>query len=445
MGDRYKDSRDKRTIPMIRVGEVISAVDFKRTGRIQCRIEGIDKDVSDANLPYCVPLLPKYLNILPKEGEIVFLFQYESRHIAKYSEYQTQRFWIGPVISEITRLNFDPKKSARSLMSDGQLKLSNPVGKNFKGAYPDKLDISLQGRNNADIIFKDKGDQNENGEIWIRAGKFIDTPERNEFNNKDLGYIQLKYGGEQLKRTTEEKVITNYVYDNATTLINVKINTQTQGPNPATLAGDLTPNEYILNVGNTVVEITVTWIPTKESLGSLSSTTFPNREAGLIAAYSFIEPYITGNWKLKSNANEVLEKYGGDEGVTNQVVFFKGAKREVKKTIKVIKLIPDKDKKSSVLNVVASKINLISHDGNHTFDLTDPESLITDEVQEKINNEAHPLVYGDKLVEFLELVKRYVSLHIHNYHGMPATELPNKLNVLNFDLDSILNKNINSN
>ena len=35
-------------------------------------------------------------------------------------------------------------------MSDGQLKLSNPVGKNFKGAYPDKLDISLQGRNNAD-------------------------------------------------------------------------------------------------------------------------------------------------------------------------------------------------------------------------------------------------------------------------------------------------------
>ena len=97
------------------------------------------------------------------------------------------------------------------------------------------------------------------------------------------------------------------------------------------------------------------------------------------------------------------------------------------------------------MNVVASKINLISHDGNHTFDLTNPESLITDEVQEKINNEAHPLVYGDKLVEFLELVKRYVSLHVHNYHGMPATELPNKINVLNFDLDSILNKNINSN
>jgi len=445
MGDRYKDSRDTRTVPMIRVGEVISSVDFKRTGRIQCRIEGIDKDVSDAKLPYCVPLLPKYLNILPKEGEIVFLFQYESREIAKYSEYQTQRFWIGPVISEITRLNFDPKKSARSLMSDGQLKLSNPVGKNFKGAYPDKLDISLQGRNNADIIFKDKGDQNENGEIWIRAGKFIDTPERNEFNNKDLGYIQLKYGGEQLKRTTEEKVITNYVYDNATTLINVKIDTQTLGNNPATLAGDLTPNEYILNVGNTVVEITVTNISTKANIGSLPSITYPNREAGLIAAYTFIEPYTTGKWKLKSNANEVLQKYGGDEGVSNQVAFFKGAKREVKKTIKVIKLIPDKDKKSSVLNVVASKINLISHDGNHTFDLTDPESLITDEVQEKINNEAHPLVYGDKLVEFLELVKRYVSLHIHNYHGMPATELPNKINVLNFDLDSILNKNINSN
>ena len=73
MGDRYKDSRDKKTIPIIRVGTVVSAIDIKRTGRIQCRIEGYDgPDITDANLPYCVPLIPKFLNIIPKEGEIVF-------------------------------------------------------------------------------------------------------------------------------------------------------------------------------------------------------------------------------------------------------------------------------------------------------------------------------------------------------------------------------------
>jgi hypothetical protein len=444
MGDRYKDSRNNETIPMIRVGTVISAIDIKRTGRIQCRIVGYDgPEITDANLPYCVPLIPKFLNIIPKKGEIVFIFQYENRSIAKSSQFQTQRFWIGPVISEITKLNFDPEENARSLMADGPLRLSNPVGKDFEGSYPNRLDISLQGRNNADLIFKDKGEQNENGEIWIRAGKFIDTPERNKFNNRDLGYIQLKYGGEQLKRTTEEKIITNYIYDNATTLINVKINTSSSAGE--TLAGDLTPDEYNLNVGDTVVEIKVTNISDKSEIGSMPAEIFLNRDSALIAAYAFIAPFKIGNWKLKSNANEVLQKYGGAEGVTNQVVFFKGAKKEVKKTIKVIKLVPDKDKKSSVLNFVANKINLISHDGAHTFDLTNPEKLITDEEQEKINNEAHPLVYGDKLLEFLEYVKRYVALHTHVYHGMTATDALNKINVLNFDLDSILNKNINSN
>ena len=228
-----------------------------------------------------------------------------------------------------------------------------------------------------------------------------------------------------------------------TTLINVKINTSSLAGE--TLAGDLTPDEYNLNVGDTVVEIKVTNISDNSEIGSLPSTIFPDRGSALIGAYAFIEPFKIGNWKLKSNANEVLQKYGGAEGITNQVVFFKGAKKEVKKTIKVIKLVPDKDKKSSVLNFVANKINLISHDGEHTFDITNPEKLITDDVQEKINNGAHPLVYGDKLVEFLEYVKRYVALHTHVYHGVPATDALNKINVLNFDLDSILNKNINSN
>ena len=143
-------------------------------------------------------------------------------------------------------------------------------------------------------------------------------------------------------------------------------------------------------------------------------------------------------------SEEVLKNYGGDEAIKNRFALFKGSKREVKKTYQVNEITKEKEKKESVINVVANKINLLSHGGNE-FKLTDPISLITDKTQKKINSEAHPLVYGDKLVEFLQLVKKYVTSHIHPYHGMPATELPNKLNVLTFDLDSILNKNINSN
>ena len=90
---------------------------------------------------------------------------------------------------------------------------------------------------------------------------------------------------------------------------------------------------------------------------------------------------------------------------------------------------------------MANKINLLSHDGEHTFDLTDPKQLITGEEQEVINSEAHPLVYGDKLVEFLKLMKEYVNLHVHPYNGLPADPDSTKLEVLRFDLDTILNKN----
>ena len=51
---------------------------------------------------------------------------------------------------------------------------------------------------------------------------------------------------------------------------------------------------------------------------------------------------------------------------------------------------------------MANKLNLISYDGEHNFNLTDPKGLISDEEQEIINKEAHPLVYGDILIEFLK-------------------------------------------
>ena len=79
------------------------------------------------------------------------------------------------------------------------------------------------------------------------------------------------------------------------------------------------------------------------------------------------------------------------------------------------------------------------------FNLTDPKGLITDEEQEKINTDAHPVVYGDKLVEFLELVKKFVATHVHPYNGLPPDPSTTTTDVLGFELKSILNKNINTN
>ena len=72
------------------------------------------------------------------------------------------------------------------------------------------------------------------------------------------------------------------------------------------------------------------------------------------------------------------------------------------------------------------------------------KGLITDDEQEKINNDAHPLVYGDTLVEFLELVKKYVISHVHPYNGLPADPSKTTTDVMGFNLNTILNKNIKS-
>lgn len=116
----------------------------------------------------------------------------------------------------------------------------------------------------------------------------------------------------------------------------------------------------------------------------------------------------------------------------------------LQKNVPQSKLIKNKDKSSSVINVVANKINLLSHDGPKSFELSDPKGLITDDEQEKINNLSQSIVYGDKLVEFLELVQRYVKSHVHPYNGLPADPNTTTTNVTGFKLETILNKNIKS-
>tara|TARA_R100001509_G_scaffold21959_1_gene11494 strand:+ start:6336 stop:7658 length:1323 start_codon:yes stop_codon:yes gene_type:complete len=429
---------NRETIPFIRVGEVVDVYDPKKTGRIKVRIEGIDKgDVTVNSLPYCVPLTPRFLNVMPKLGELVLVFQYEHKKGIKYTEFSSQRFWMGPLISQSNKLNFDPIIDARSVMTGGKFKIPDITLSNTTGVYPNDEDIALQSRGNTDVILKE-------GQIWLRAGKYKDTEEKNQFNDKDLGYIQVKYGGNELVRTLKDKVISSYVYDKAETLIDVQIDTL--NVDNEVLAGNLTPNEYSQSTKN-VVRINVSKIKNKSTVfeQDFLNPGFTTRDEAIIAATTAVKPFISGKWKLKSNSDEILKEFGGDLAVKTGVAFFKGNKKEVKKTIKVVKSEVNKGKGGSVINVVGNKINLISHDGPHTFNLTNPEELISTEEQNKINNDAHPLVYGDILVEFLELVKSYVAGHIHNYHGMPATELPNKINVLNFNLDRILNKNINSN
>ena len=67
--------------------------------------------------------------------------------------------------------------------------------------------------------------------------------------------------------------------------------------------------------------------------------------------------------------------------------------------------------------------------------MADPKQLITGEEQEVINSEAHPLVYGDKLVEFLNLVKEYVNLH---FQILIQNSIENRISKIAFVFDMLV-------
>lgn len=107
----------------------------------------------------------------------------------------------------------------------------------------------------------------------------------------------------------------------------------------------------------------------------------------------------------------------------------------------------DKEFKSSI-NIVADRINLLSHDSPNVFNLTDKKDLITDNEMKKILQQAHPMVYGDKLIEFLYTFLDVFVRHSHSWAQSPAGETlmeTDKDFCLNTDLRAMLSKSIKLN
>lgn len=170
--------------------EVLSVIDDKAGLRIKVRITPDDADCETIDdLPFCYPLLPKHFHINPKEGEMVLVIT------GVLGVTKGRRWFIGPIISQQYNLNYDPfRYSAKSLLDKGKgaTPLPRPeLNPENEGSYPDREDIAIQGRQNADLILKDN-------EVRLRCG-FKKEPNSKKlentllFNREDLSYIQMKY------------------------------------------------------------------------------------------------------------------------------------------------------------------------------------------------------------------------------------------------------------
>ena len=106
----------------------------------------------------------------------------------------------------------------------------------------------------------------------------------------------------------------------------------------------------------------------------------------------------------------------------------------------------DKLTNESSINLVSDNINLLSHNGIDRFNLTDSNELITKEEYDNIIQKAHQLPFGDVLIDFLKILVKAFSNHVHAYPGLPPdlTQIEVK-KLLEYEMDKILSKNIRIN
>lgn len=297
---------------------------------IRVRLIGADLDnsTSDGELSNCFPLLPKHLNFVPQENELVLVVMFGE------DGKDGDRFYIGPFISSDDKMNFDGADgTAMASFTNGITDVGEDIENlpKAKGTYENPQHVVIEGRGSTDIIQRDD-------EILIRAGKFK-FGKRKEFNDENPGYIQIKYNQPYNKTEWNEYNITNP--DSASK------------PNPQ-------PFEFV-----------------------------------------------------------------------------------------------------TVTNIISNKINLLSYDNNNTYGLTSVDKnqtgaalYITDEEMDKILNEAHPLVFGDLLLQYLKAFREAFENHIHDTARVVAEDKTDKENptpVRDFkniakDLESkMLSKNIRIN
>ena len=131
----------------------------------------------------------------PKIGEMVLVVT------AELSNNESNRYYIGPIISQPQRMEKDKYNYGRgsamsTIKNNSVIEPLETIGNypDTDGAFPKEGDVALIGRISEDIILKDS-------EIDIRCGARIKPSKEDEkglmghvvFNDKNPSYIRLKY------------------------------------------------------------------------------------------------------------------------------------------------------------------------------------------------------------------------------------------------------------
>lgn len=192
---------------IIRFGQVLNVQDDKDGLRIKVRLKYEDADIkSDNDLPYCFPLLPRILHVNPKIGELVLII------LQRQGQSYGNRFFIGPYHSQaynIAQGNFYYDQCLfQGVQNLKPLPHPDTVASN-EGTFPEREDIAIQGRDNSDVLLKPN-------QLLLRCGfkkNHMSGGVIQTFNDKDLAYIQLRYGDYKDNKNIPFNSVANIVAD----------------------------------------------------------------------------------------------------------------------------------------------------------------------------------------------------------------------------------------
>ena len=173
-------------IPLVRFCKVVSIDDDTDADRIKVRLSPEDNGKTDDQLDYAFPLIPKMFHVKPKVGEAVFIL------LATATDGNSQRYYIGPVISQDHRIYNDQYFcGADSFLRGAYKKFDTAPRMNpeTKGLLPNDNDVVIRGRKNSEI-------QISENDVTLKAGVKLLTNGSNydmAFNEKNPGYVKTKY------------------------------------------------------------------------------------------------------------------------------------------------------------------------------------------------------------------------------------------------------------
>lgn len=132
----------------------------------------------------------------------------------------------------------------------------------------------------------------------------------------------------------------------------------------------------------------------------------------------------------------------GDDTLKGKVVFNSDNPSYIQMKYKRGLTSKPKQNGDSAVNIVADKVNIISHQDVNSLPLTDKEKLIRDEDLDPIMSQLHQLPYGDILVDVLRKIVDAISNHVHPYPGLPPCRDAFVQDMIYTDLNTILSDNV---